>query len=105
MSPKTFSIAARFIGIYAFVAVLVQQGISRLGGATILQEIPTWVFLIFGPMIPLGIGHGIEFFLLASTTCLPLLIYGFVSNTPWKKATLLLAAVFVWLAIGYFLGR
>jgi hypothetical protein len=104
MPRSNFTISAFVVSVYALLATIVQQGISRLGGAPVLQEIPSWAFLLIGPMIPLGIGHGVEFFLLASVTCMPLLICGLISKTTWVRWVLLLSAVVIWVGIGYLLG-
>ena len=106
MSEKRrLAITALTVCLYAFLAVAVAWTVDGMGGAQALQRIPFWVFLLLGPMIPLGVGHGIEFFLLTTLICLPLTCSGLLIRSRNLAMGLFLSAAAVWVAVGYFLGR
>jgi hypothetical protein len=97
---------ALLVGVaYSLVAALTAVVVSNVGGANALTSIPKWIFYLVGPMIPLGIGHGVEFFIVATVLCLPLFVGVVVTGNRALKIILALVALTVWMSIGSFLGQ
>lgn len=68
-----------------------------------LGAIPKVVWLLFGPALGLGSGHGIAAYAAATAVIVPLLVVALITKKIWKLICVA-AAIGIWVGIGWFMA-
>lgn len=85
---------------YSAISAIVAFGVTQMGGASALASLPSAVILVLGPMITLGVGHGIEFYVLSTILFLAALITYANTDRLWMWLVPSGFFVGVWVKLG-----